>query len=230
MFTIFTTLLALAILAAPAARAAEVQGHGYLWETWVADTFFGGYRQASYTQQRDIPAEANTVHGGIPVNPKFTKFRTPIDLGDALRQFDIDEPFLLIIGYWVQEGDSKRIVNVVAARVEPAQWRALWGGIARADLERLDAAIKDRDIDPLEARRRAQEIKAQPPFRTAAITLNPKIDAQGQRRLQCSLSFDKVFTDLAPGASREATESPELWGVGVPPPFYSLPRSSDSPD
>jgi hypothetical protein len=122
----------------------------------------------------------------------------------------------------------KRIVNAVAVRVEPAQWRALWGGVTRADLERLDAAIKDRDIDHLKARRRAQAIKSQPQFRSAAITLNPKIDSRVQRRLQCSLSFDKVFALLAPGASREATDSPELWGVRVPAPFYSPPRSAES--
>lgn len=98
------------------------------------------------------------------------------------------------------------------------------------DLERLDAAIKDRDLDNLEARRRAQAIKAEPVFKTATITVNPKIDAEDQRRLQCSLSFREVFTHLAPGSSREATDSPELWGVCVPAPFYSPPRSSDSPD
>ena len=221
---IILILLALAC----GARAVEVQRHGLVWETWIADTFFGGYRQASYTQQWDIPAEANAAHGGIPANPKFAKFGTPVDLGDALRQFDIDEPFLLLIGYWAQEGGSKRIVNAVAIRVEPAQWRALWGDITRADLERLDAAIKDRDIDYLEARRRAQAIKAEPPFRTAAITLNPKIDSRVQRRLQCSLSFSKVFAHLAPGASRAAIDSQKLWGVRVPAPFYSPPRSAES--
>lgn len=222
------TLLALALLAtAPASHAAEVQSHGYVWEKWVADTFFGGYRQPSYTQKWDIPAEVNIAHGGIPVNPKVAKLGAPIDLGDALRQFDIDEPFLLVIGYWAQEGDSKRFVNVVAARVEPAQWRALWGSITRADLERLDAAIKDRSIDHVEARRRAQAIKSEPRLREAAVTVNPKIDSRTQRRLQCSLSFDKLFEHLAPDANRSASDKPELWGVPVPGPFYSPPRSSD---
>jgi hypothetical protein len=228
-------IIAATLLVVCSARAAEVQRHGIVWETWVADTFFGGYRQQSYTQKWDIPADANTAHGGIPANPKFTKHRTPVDLGDALRQFDIDEPFVLVIGYWKQEGNRKRIVNVVAARVEPSQWRALWGDITRADLERLDAAIKDRAIDHVEARRRAQAIKSKPPFTTAAITLNPKINSRTQRRLQCSVSFDKMFTHLAPGANRRAIDAPELWDVPVPGPFYSPPRSSgsaepDSPD
>jgi hypothetical protein len=60
------------------------------------------------------------------------------------------------------------------------------------------------------------------------ITLNPKIDSRVQRRLQCSLSFDKLFSHLAPDASRAAADSPELWGGRVPAPFYSPPRSADS--
>lgn len=222
---IAAALFALVLLAAPPARAAEVQRHGYAWETWIADTFFGGYRQGSYTQKWDIPAEVNTAHGGIPVNPKFTRFRSPVDLGDALRQFDIDEPFLLVVGFWVQEGDTKRIVNVVAARVEPEQWRRLWGGVTRADLERLDAAIKDRSAGHVEARRRAHAIKSGAPFDSAVIVLNPKIDSRGQRRLQCSLRFDALFTHLAPGADRGVVDPPELFGQPVPGPIYSSPRS-----
>jgi hypothetical protein len=223
--------IAAIVVLAYSVHAAEVQRHGLVWESWIADTFFGGYRQLSYTQPWDIPAEANIAHGGIPANPKFAKFGTPVDLGDALRQFDIDEPFLLLIGYWSQEGDSKRIVNAVAVRVERARWRALWGDITRADLERLDATIKDRTINHVEARRRAQAIKAEPQFRTAVITLNPKIDSRVQRRLQCSLSFNEVFAHLAPDASRDASDSPELWSARVPAPFYSPPRSAElSPD
>lgn len=218
--------LVFALALATGARAAEVQRHGYLWETWIADTFFEGYRQASYTQAWDIPAEVNKEHGGIPANPKVAKHGGPIDLGDAFRQFDVDEPFLLIIGYWVQEGDSKRIVNVVAPRVEPATWRRLWGDITRADVERFDALVKDRSLEAAEVRRRAKAMKAAPPFSTAVINMNPKIGADGQRRLQCSLSFKEVFDELAPDKDRGVMATSELWGVPVPGSFYSPPRSS----
>lgn len=224
----FVTLMVAAFPIAGVAQSTEVQRHGYVWETWVADTFFGGYRQASYTQEWDIPAEANKDRGGIPANPKVARLGAPIDLSDALRQFDIDEPFLLIIGYWKQEGDSKRIVNAIAARVEPEQWRKLWGDVTRADVEQLDAIVKDRSLAPAEARRRAQAMKRAAPFNTAAIQMNPKIGADGQRRLQCSLTFDAVFTHLAPGANRAPVKVAELWGVPVPGPFYSPPRSFGS--
>ncbi|MFQ3578050.1 MAG: hypothetical protein SNJ52_03450 [Verrucomicrobiia bacterium] len=209
----------------PAARPAEVQRHGVEFEDWIRQTFFEGYQGETYTQKWDIPAEANRKYGGIPVNPKATKYRQSIGLGDALRQFDVDEPFLLVVGFWVQETPrEKRFVKVIPVVVEPDVWRSLWHPIQRQDLERLDAVIKDRSISYREARRRAQHIKSLSPFREAIITVNPKIDSKGQRRLQCSLSFSRFFQVLAAGFSEEQEEAPMLWGVPVPNRFLSTPR------
>lgn len=214
-------------LVASRACAQEVQRHGVVFEQWVRDTFFDGYQPASYTQKWDIPAEANRAHGGVPVNPKATKFRTPVDLGDALRQYDIAESFILVIGYWVQDGDEKRFVNIVAPRIEPETWRKLWGPVARADLERLDALIKDRSLDYREARRQAHAMKSAPPFSESVIVLNPKIDSKGQRRLQCSLRSDDLFRLLAPDAPTGALKNPTLWGAPFPGPVKSGPREFD---
>lgn len=197
-----------------AAPATEVQNHGVIFEKWIRDTFFDGYTPESYTQKWDIPASANKKFGGIPVNPKAAKFKGAVDLGDALRQFDIDEPFWLIIGYWQQDGETKRFVNVVATRMEPEQWCQLWGDLERADLKRLDKIIKQTP-DPREARRLVQEIKREPKFKSSIITLNPKIDSKSQRRLQCSLSWNKVFKVLAPEADPSVQKRPMLWGVAV---------------
>ncbi len=215
---------ALFLMSVAVASAQEVQQHGLVFETWIRDTFFEGYRPASYTQPWDIPAAANRAHGGIPVNPKATKHGTPIDLGDALRQFAIDEPFLLVVGFWRQEGEAKRFVNAIAPRIEPAVWRKLWGGITLADLQRLDAVIKDKTLTPKAARAAAAKIKNAPPFTRAIVVLNPKIDDYGQRRLQCSLRFADLFKYLAPDANPRAQENPALWGVALPQPVASRPR------
>lgn len=198
------------------ARAEERQRHGVLFEKWIRGTFFGGYTPSGYTQKWDIPAEANERHGRVPVNPKAAKYGGSVDLGDALRQFDIEEPFLLVIGFWESEGAGRRMVNLCAIRVEPDAWRALWGALTRGDLERLDALIKDRSRSPDEARKAAQALKRRPPYRDALMTLNPKIDERGQRRLQCSLRFDVIFERLAPGANRARQEKPSLWGAPWP--------------
>lgn len=216
----------LAVFVFVAALAAqEVQQHGLVFEEWIDDTFFDGYRPPNYTQKWDIPAAQNKNHGGVPVNPKAIKYGTPVDLGDALRQFDIAEPFILALGFWQQDGDEKHFVNIIAPRIEPATWRKLWGSITRADLERLDAVIKDKSLTPEQARAAAKKIKDAEPFRSAVIEVNPKIDSKTQRRLQCSLRFDDVFKYLAPDADRRPQARPKLWGVEFPQPVASKARA-----
>lgn len=224
-FLFLTALLAVALWPL---RAQEVQQHGLVFEQWVRDTFFDSYRPESYTQKWDIPAAANRNHGLVPVNPKATKFGTPVDLGDALRQIRISEPFMLILGYWQQAGDTKRIVNIVAPTITPEQWQKLWAPVTLADLEKLDAVIKDRSLTPAQARERAQAIKKAPPFSQSVIVVNPKIDSKGQRRLQCSLRFADLFKHLAPDADSTAQERPSLWGVEYPGPIDSKPRQFKS--
>ena len=223
-FALRALLAAALCFTASLSSAQEVQRHGLVFEQWVRDTFFDGYRPGSYTQKWDIPAAANTRFGGVPVNPKATKFGAPVDLGDALRQFRIDEPFLLVVGFWQQVGDEKRFVNIVSPRIAPELWRKLWGPVTLADLERLEAVVKDRSLTPAQARAAAQKIKSAPPFTQSIIVVNPKIDSKTQRRLQCSLRFDDVFRHLVPGGTREAQAEPALWGVAFPHAVASKPR------
>lgn len=220
--------LALLLLAAGSLPAEEVQHHGIVFEQWVRDTFFGGYRPRSYTQTWDIPAEINREHGGIPANPKAVKHGSPLDLGDALRQFailDRGQRFLIIAAFWAQEGPNKKWVNATVAEVAPEQYRKLWEPITREDLENLDRVVKDKSLSLEEARAEAQRIKRRLPFSRAVIQVNPKIDAS-QRRLQCSIRFGDFFHFLAPSADPSPRESPSLWGVPLPGAFQSAPRKA----
>ena len=214
----------LASVAVPT-RAQEVQQHGLVFEQWVRETFFAGYRPPNYTQKWDIPAAENTNFGGVPVNPKAAKYGTPVDLGDALRQFAIDEPFVLVVGFWRQDGDEKRFVNIISPRIDPATWKKLWGPVTLADLRRLDAVIKDRSLTAAEARAAAQKIKNAAPLTQSIIVVNPKIDSQTQRRLQCSIRFDDVFKHLVPGGNPAMQDEPALWGVPFTSAVASKPRA-----
>jgi hypothetical protein len=220
----FLALFAALCCAGSVSSAKEVQNHGVVFEKWIRDTFFDGYEPESYTQKWDIPASANKRFGGVPINPKATKYRTPVDLGDAIRQFQIDEEFIFLIGFWQQEKEKKRFVNVVAPRIKPDEYRKLWGEIKLEDLQKLDKIIKETP-DYKEARKLAQEMKKTAPFNTSIIKLNPKIDSKNQRRLQCSISFADVFKHLAPLSDPAIQERPLLWGVPVLAAFDSPSRS-----
>ena len=210
-------------LAASLVRAAEVQQHGLSFEHWVADTFFGGHRPSGPTDKWDVPASANKSHGRIPVNPKATQYGEPVLLGDALRQYDINEPFLLIVGFWKQDGRDKKFVQSLVARIEPEQWRKLWAPVTRKDLEALDKLVKDTSRPITDVRREVLKRKKQPPFSQAVIQLNPKID-KSQRRLQCSISYVRLFKNLAPGRDRKAQPFAEIFGRRIPSVPASPPR------
>jgi len=206
---------------------AEEQQHGLVFERWICDTFFHSYRPA-YTGKWDIPAEINGERGGIPVNPKATKWGTAVNLGDALRQFAIDEPFWLVIGYWEQRGSNKEFVRILAKRVEVEEWRRLWGEIRREDLERLDRVIKDRELGYEEVREKAKAMKAEEPFAGAIMQVNPKIDTGKQRRLQCSLRFIDLFRWAGEDVGEDVGEGvggARLWGEKFPNPVPSASRS-----
>lgn len=196
-------------------RAAEVQRHGLGFEHWVADTFFGGHRASGPTDKWDIPASANVDHGHVPVNPKAVKFGQAVGMGDALRQYDIDEPFLLIVGFWEQRGEDKKFVQALALHITPAHWRKLWGPVTRDDLAALDKLVKDTSLSIKEARREALRRKRQPPFSEAVIQVNPKID-KAQRRLQCSIPQAKLFDEFAPEANRARQETAVIFGKPIP--------------
>jgi hypothetical protein len=215
--------LTFCLLALPA-RASEVQQHGLSFEQWVADTFFGGHRPSGRTDKWDIPASANKRHGRIPVNPKATQYGEPVLLGDALRQYDINEPFLLLVGFWEQEGRDKKFVQSLVARITAQQWRSLWAPVTRRDLEAMDHLVKDTSFSIDEVRREVLRRKKQPPFSEAVIQLNPKIDPS-QRRLQCSISYVRLFGNLAPGRSRKAQPFAEILGRRIPPVRASWPRT-----
>ena len=106
-----------------------------------------------------------------------------------------------------------------------AAWKKLWGPVTLADLQRLDAVIKDKSLTPAQARAAALKIKNAPPFTQSVIVVNPKIDEKNQRRLQCSLRFADVFKHLAPAADPRPQERPALWGVAFPRAVASKPRA-----
>ncbi len=178
----------------------------------------------SYTDEWDVAKVANKKYGDVPISIKFTKYGTSVDLGDAMRQFSVDEKFMIIIGYWKQEGDRKRVVNIVAPVLSPEQWHKMFEPITNEGLQKLDSTVKNRDLTPRQAALEASKIKRAAPFTEALMTMNPKIDSKTQRRLQCSLRFDYVFKYLAPDADRAVQENPKLFGVEAPPPFVSNPR------
>lgn len=208
----------------------EVQHHGFSFEKWVREKFFAGYA-GGYMQKWDVPQSENRHSQvprhlrGLPVSIKAVKYGAPIALGDALRQYHIDEPFLLIVGFWRQRSESEKWFEEMAcARIAPNLWRQLWGRLESEDLLKLDQIVKTQSTPYAAARANAREWKKLA-FASSEceIVINPKIDSKNQRRVQCSLPF-RVFWKVA-GREPCAADAPKLFGVEFDNPIISSSRS-----
>ena len=91
----------------------EVQFHGFSFEHWARNTFFGKYL-GNYMQKWDIPASENKEPEvpiewrDFPVSIKTAKWGSPIGLGDAIRQRKINESFVMIAGFWRQRTPQEK--------------------------------------------------------------------------------------------------------------------------
>lgn len=198
-------LLVLVPLAgASGAFGAERQSHGFAFEERVRDHLF----DRGYTDEWDIPGEANLVHPGIPVSVKYIRWGSPVYLGDAVRQRSIDHPFELVVGFYRDADGEKRTVAIHDLVIGPDRWESLWGSVSRGDLVAFSEKIRTGSIASARsyARGRAAELRD----RSGGISINPKIDAN-QRRIQCSIPFTVFFEKLVRADPAEQ-DPPTLWG------------------
>ncbi len=204
----------------------EVQLHGFDFENWIKETFFAEF-SVSYSNKWDIPAEFNTLPNipdefrHLPVSVKTCKNRKTIYFGDALRQFGIDEDFLLIVGFWEQSGKNKNFVAIEAVKATKQKWKNLFQPLMEKDIKLLDSTIKNREMNYVEVKELAEKIKKS--FPPTKIVLNRKVDSKKQRRLQCSLTFKTFWSDFV-GKEPYRNIECSLFGKTVPNPFVSGSR------
>ncbi|MFI5338109.1 MAG: hypothetical protein ACHQ5A_15075 [Opitutales bacterium] len=204
----------------PARGAAPSPAANAAFSTWVQRTFFAAYQPDEGGARWDIPAEANPDHGRVPVNIRSGPLGGAIDLGEARRQYEIEEPFLLVLGLWAPGASPPHLAGVAAPLITPEQWRALWGPVTYADLLRFEDLIQDPARPIEETRRLVLRMKSSPPFSQAGMQLNPIVEP-ALRQLRCSLRVEDVYRLLAPDLKPVPGGHPALWGVacpGTPPP------------
>lgn len=218
--------------AAQITSTTERQGHGKAFEDWVVDTFLEDRKIPGHTDKWDAEGvtfkeefkDKTGFYNGLPISIKTCKFNQSVNFGDAIRQFENNQDFLLIVGFWKEAGNGKKIVQVVAKKVGSDEWHDLFVDYTtekekgpehckkrtRDKMEELDKTIKTTE-GYQEARKKARTGKAEIKSR---MTLNPKIDSKNQRRLQCSLP-KKVFHDFT-GVPSAENAAATLWGQTVP--------------
>jgi len=207
----------------------EVQAHGFSFEKRVRDHFFSGY-QGTYMQKWDVPHDYKgetsvpAKFQNLPVSIKSAKFGSPIGLGDVLRQRQIGQNFLMIVGFWQQRTPTEKwIVDIGCAMFDIAAWQNLWGQLTLEDISSIDRVVKNLNEHYSIVRAKAQQWKTKPAVQTSTLVINPKIDSKSQRRIQCSLPYT-TFWNFA-GRNPTPQDCPELWGHVFPNPIKSSART-----
>ena len=185
-------------------EAEEVQSHGFSFEQQVWNHLFG----RGYTDDWDIPGSANLQNPGVPISVKFIQWKNSIYLGDAGRQFAIDQPFEMVVGFYQKVDEEKQIVALHHLHFTPEQWRNMWGEITGEELATFSERIKSGTIQSAQdyARPHAAELRK----KSGIFSINPKIN-KDQRRIQCSIPFTVFYREVLQ-QEPQIQEKIILWG------------------
>ncbi|MBX9896945.1 MAG: hypothetical protein K2Y17_03460 [Qipengyuania sp.] len=169
------------------------QSHGKRFEDFVkaSGLFPGSADQGrSPTSGFDIEARFDRERG-LPTSVKTTGNKV-VALSDARRFFDKGGPYRMIVGRYLQVADRKEFAEVHEFILTPQALAYLQGSLTSQVVNDFHNGLLLSRF-PLgahvEARRWAREQRSLLAARATQIVLNPKVDSQSQRRLQCSVSL-----------------------------------------
>jgi len=195
------------------------QSHGKTFEDWIkACQRFRGAADGGRAQTVIFDIEAKYDRElGLPTSVKSAKSNI-IGLSDARRIWEIDEPFRIIVGSYLQDGRFKRFHTVHEFLITLDILCFLRGDITATFVTDFHDGLH-LDIFPVgkhkEASAWAKAHKKANKHLKSAITLNPKIDSEDQRRLQCSIHIKKLIA--ATEASGNYIRHTDIFGGIVMP-------------
>lgn len=163
----------------------EVQKHGFIFENWVKGVLGVKKLASKYTQKWDIPGET-------PISVKCMGLTNALEFGSALRMWEINETFTIVVGRWKQVKNKKIIKSIDEIDITPEILRKMRGGITLEEIKYFNNKIKsfpagkDGQKKGIEF---AQKWKKDRKNRMGLLTITHKIDSKRQRRIQCNLNY-----------------------------------------
>ncbi len=163
----------------------EVQKHGFIFEDWIKSVLGVRGLAYNYTQKWDIP-------NLTPISVKCMGMNNALEFGSAVRVWEIDEEFIVVVGRWRQEGSLKIIISIDEIKITLEVLRKMKGLISLEEIMELDKNVKK-----FPAGKEGQESgiayakkwKSERRGRMGLLTITHKIDSKNQRRIQCNLNY-----------------------------------------
>lgn len=164
----------------------EVQNHGFVFEDWVKSVLGVKELAYKYTQKWDIPGET-------PISVKCMGFTNALEFGSAVRIWEINETFTLVVGRWEQVGFKKLIRSIDEIDITPEILKEMRGDISLEEIRNFDKKIKTfpaGKVGQKQGIKFASTWKAERKDRIGLLTITHKIDSKNQRRIQCNLNYN----------------------------------------
>lgn len=167
----------------------EVQKHGFIFEDWVKLVLGVDNLAVNYTQKWDIPGE-------LPISVKCMGFNNALEFGSAIRIWEIDKPFTLVLARWEQCNCQKRIISIDEITITLDNLKEMKGDITLEELREFDRIIK-RFRPGKDGQKEgilfAKNWKRERAGKMGLLTITHKIDSKAQRRVQCNLNFSSYL-------------------------------------
>ena len=133
------------------------QQHGMNFEKWLKDTFFESFTQTGHTDKWDATGVSfkskfalhTSTFGGLPISIKTCQYGGSVNFGDAKRQAENNEDFLLIVAFWKNAGQHKKVVAIGAVKIAAENWQDLFITEEEADVEDYDEYLESETIQKI---------------------------------------------------------------------------------
>ena len=200
----------------PPAKMPANQDFGFIIDNEVVTKVFNAPRGA-YTSIHDVSKEHNKFDENENASIKSVAEKGCPGMGSVLRIWDYDptEKHTAIIVVYAQRGDHKVVTRVVEFSLDDKA--ALFGSLTRAEIVQLDDLIRSVPAGKMSREIHAQVhgLKKELNAKSGLISLNPKIDSNTQRRLQCSLPKVDTLVAKAPHLIKSDVAAAIVRGVEI---------------
>ena len=214
------------------------QSHGKTFEREVITKCFGVAEDEAdkfgNTAVFDIPFGITTCQHptGDPVSIKTAAVKAAakaatVCLSDASRVWAWDQPLILVVGLYSQNGETKMFHTVYEfhLRLDRQERGLLYGELTLAEVSSFHKTLKTfGQGEHAKARAWAKAEKKRLAPKTGHIQLNPKIDSKTQRRLQCSVRLPLLVDACKDTRRFTENETGKYRGLSLPFPVDSGAR------
>jgi len=163
----------------------EKQSHGFDYQDIIIEKY-EMTESNCYTSHWDSP-----LFNNLPVSIKCIQQNIgSIDFGDFRRQCDIDDDFLLFIGFW--SGDKNNIVEEYIIKIEKDYWKSLFGNIniisdMMEEMKHISNDYNDDEKWIIFCEKYKNLYKKD---KNPKINLRFKRDHKKQKRIQCGITYN----------------------------------------